>query len=233
MSNTTPAAIWIRAGLLALPLYGAVLTYTTRAPQPDPASDPEAWARFVSSPAYLTEHITSNVAGTALVILGTVALGAFLTGTRAPRLALAGMTLAVTGSVLFTVPAMLSTFTTPAIGAAYLSGTHDVLTVQFPAVLGPITALALLLTVAGNLLLAAAIWRSRDLPRWAGAIWAAGTLVFYALAAALGMATTGASLPTQPVGAALLAISGAGIAWAAYPHLRTGHRSPESAATGH
>jgi hypothetical protein len=46
-------------------------------------------------------------------------------------------------------------------------------------------------------------------------IWIVGTLIFYVLGAALGMATTGASLPTQPVGAALLAISGAWIAWAA------------------
>jgi hypothetical protein len=46
-------------------------------------------------------------------------------------------------------------------------------------------------------------------------IWAVATFIFYVLGAALGMATTGASLPTQPVGAALMAVSGAWIAWAA------------------
>jgi len=46
-------------------------------------------------------------------------------------------------------------------------------------------------------------------------IWALATFIFSALGAALGMATTGASLPTQPVGAALMAISGAWIAWSA------------------
>ncbi|HEX5383643.1 MAG TPA: hypothetical protein VFW54_03315, partial [Propionibacteriaceae bacterium] len=46
-------------------------------------------------------------------------------------------------------------------------------------------------------------------------VWGAATLIFYVLGAALGMATTGASLPTQPIGGALMAASGAWIAWAA------------------
>ena len=70
------------------------------------------------------------------------------------------------------------------------------------------------LAFIGNVLLGVAIWRSGRLPRWTGLVWIVGTLVFYVLGAALGMATTGASLPTQPVGAVLLAIAGAGIAWA-------------------
>ena len=42
----------------------------------------------------------------------------------------------------------------------------------------------------------------------------AATLVFYVLGAALGMATTGASLLTQPAGGVLMAVSAAGMAWA-------------------
>lgn len=215
MTTTSPATNWIHAGLLGLPVYGLLVGYATRTPQPDPVTDPAGWAHFVSSPTYLTEHLASSVLGTVLVILGTVALGAYLTGTRAARLALPGMVLALTGQILFTVSAALSTFATPAIGAAYLAGNQDVMAQQFPAALGPITALALLLAVVGNLLLTVAIWRSHALPRWAGATFAAGTVTFYLLGAALGMSTTGASLPTQPVGGALLAISTAGIAWAA------------------
>jgi zinc transporter ZupT len=70
--------------------------------------------------------------------------------------------------------------------------------------------------VIGNGLLSVAIWRSGSLPKWAGVIWGVATLIFYVLGAALGMATTGASLPTQPIGAALMAIAAAWIAWAAY-----------------
>jgi hypothetical protein len=211
----TPAAGWIRFGLFALPVYGLLTAYATLEPQPDQVRDPDGWARFVSSTSYLVGHIVGNVIGTALVIFGTFALGAFLATSRAPRLALWGMVLAVAGHILFTVPGAISTFATPAIGTAYLAGNRDVMALEFPPVMTAILALGLLLAVIGNTILGVAIWRSGTLPRWAGVIWIVGTLIFYVLGAALGMATTGASLPTQPVGAALLAISGAWIAWAA------------------
>ena len=220
MTTSSPATPWIRAGLLALPVYGVIVSYATRTPQPDPVSDPAGWATFVSTPRYLAEHLASGVLGTVLVILGTVALGAYLSSTRSARMALGGMVAAVTGQILFAVPATLSTFATPAIGAAYLNGHQDVMAQQFPAVLGPITALAMLLAVVGNLILAVAIWKTGVLPRWTGATFAAGTVTFYLLGAALGMSTTGASLPTQPIGGALLAIGAAGIAWTA---IHVGH----------
>jgi hypothetical protein len=211
----TPAANWIRVGLFALPAYGLLIAYSTWKPQPDQVSDPEGWARFVSGTSYLVGHVIGNVLGTALVILGTFALGAFLTASRAPRLALWGMVLSITGYVLFTVPGVISTFATPAIGAAYLAGNREVMRMEFSPILTVIIMLGLVLAVIGNGLLSVAIWRSGSLPRWAGVTWGAATLIFYVLGAALGMATTGASLPTQPIGGALMSVSGAWIAWAA------------------
>ena len=212
----TPTAGWIRVGLFALPAYGLLIAYSTLKPQPDQVADPEGWARFVSSTSYLVGHVLGNVLGTVLVVFGTFALGALLATSRAPRLGLWGMVLSITGYVLFTIPGVISTFATPPIGAAYLAGNHEVMSLEFSPILTAITLLALLLAVIGNGLLSVAIWRSGILPRWAGVIWAAATLVFYVLGFALGMATTGASLPTQPIGAALLAIAGAWIAWAGY-----------------
>jgi hypothetical protein len=211
----TPAAGWIRVGLFALPVYGLLIAYSTWKPQPDQASDPEGWARFVSSSSYLVEHLIGNVLGTVLVIFGTIALGALLAGSRAPRLALWGMVLSITSYVLFTVPGVISTFATPAIGAAYLAGNREVMALEFSPILTLIIVVALLLAVVGNGFLSVAIWRSGTLPRWAGVIWAAATLIFYVLGAALGMAATGASLPTQPIGGVLMAIGGTWIAWAA------------------
>ena len=213
MPNGSGSAAWIKTGLVALPIYGLVLGFTTRKPQPDQSVDPEGWARFVSSPSYLVEHIASSVLGAVLVILGTLALGAVLRHSRAPRLALSGTLLAITGQILFMVPGTISTFATPAIGAAYLSGNRDVMTIEFSSLLTVITGVALLLAVAGNIILGLAIWRSGVFARWAGLLWIIGTLVFYVLGAFLGMATTGASLPTQPVGAVLMAISSGWIAW--------------------
>ena len=173
-----PAVSWIRAGLFALPVYGLLLAYSTLKPQPDQVSDPEGWARFVSSTSYLVGHVIGNMFGTALVIFGTFALGAFLAASRSPRLGLWGMVLSITGYVLFTVPAVISTFATPAIGAAYLAGNREVMTLEFSPVLTVIVVLALLLTVIGNGLLSVAIWRSGSLPKWAGVIWGVATLIF-------------------------------------------------------
>ena len=212
-STTSASSAWMKTGLVALPIYGLILGFTTRKPQPDQSVDPEGWARFVSSPSYLMEHITSSVIGAVVVIFGTLALGAILTRSRAPRLALTGTILAAIGQTLFMVPGTISTFATPAIGAAYLSGNREVMTIEFSPVLTLITGLALLLTVAGNIILGLAIWRSGVLAKWAGLLWIIGTLIFYVLGAFLGMATTGASLPTQPVGALLMAISSAWMTW--------------------
>jgi len=225
----TPTAGWIRVGLFALPAYGLLIAYSTLKPQPDQVADPEGWARFVSSTSYLVGHVFGNVLGTALVVFGTFALGALLATSRAPRLGLWGMVLSITGYLLFTIPGVISTFATPPIGAAYLAGNREVMSLEFSPILTLITLLALLLAVIGNGLLSVAIWRSGILPRWAGVIWAAATLVFYVLGFALGMATTGASLPTQPIGAALLAIAGAGIAWAGYRLLGDPSRNADMA----
>ena len=213
MSITFPSTAWIRAGLVALPVYGLLVGYATLKPQPDPTNDPEAWAQFVSSRSYLLEHLASSVLGAVLAIFGTIALGALLANSRVGQSALWGTVLAVTGHILFLVPGTISTFATPVIGAAYLSGNGEVMALEFSPVLTAIFAIALLLAVVGSVILGLAIWRSGVLPRWAGLIWIAAALVFYAFGAFLGLATTGASLPTQPGGGLLMAVSSGWIAW--------------------
>ena len=213
MSTTSVPGAWTRVGLAALPLYGLILGFTTLKPQPDQVADPDGWARFVSSTSYLVEHIASSVVGPVLVIFGTLALGALVSQSRAPRLAVWGTVLAVAGQILFMVPGTISTFATPAIGAAYLSGNREVMALEFSPVLAAIIGVALLLAVSGNTILGLAIWRSGVLPKWAGVMWIAAAVIFYVLGAFLGMATTGASLPTQPVGALLMTVSSAWIAW--------------------
>ena len=89
--------------------------------------------------------VTSSATSSApLAIFGTFALGAFLATSRAPRLALWGMVLAVAGHILFTVPGAISTFATPAIGTAYLAGNRDVMQLAFSPVVTGILALGLL-----------------------------------------------------------------------------------------
>lgn len=66
----------------------------------------------------------------------------------------------------------------------------------------------------GNLLLGVAVWRSGTLPRWDGVLWAAAPVLMYPLGLVYAM-TIGAQStpPTVPVGALLLVIGGAWMAW--------------------
>ena len=207
---------WIRAGLLALPLYGLLTFATTFDAQPDQAKHPEAWARYVGSTSYLVSHLFAATGGTILAIFGVFALGAYLATSRSGRLGLAAMVTAAAGHALLMVPSVISTFATPAIAEAYLSGMEGVITrVEFHPAMMVVYMLGLVLAFVGNVLLGVAVWRSGTLPKWSGAIWAASIPTFYLLGALLGIVTTGGSLLTQPVGALLMAISGGWMALSA------------------
>lgn len=211
--ETENTSRWIRAGLWALPVAWLVTGWGALEPQPDQVKDPGAWARFVSSDSYQASHLLGATAGTILALFGIFALGCFLANSTSGRLALPAMVAAAAGTALLLVPAVISTFATPAIGGAYLKGNGDVMQLEFPASMTGAFLLGLLLALVGSVLLGIAVWRSRVLPRWAGALWVAGAVLFYALGVVLGLATTGSSLPTQSAGAVLLAAAGGWIAW--------------------
>jgi hypothetical protein len=213
--NTQDTVRWIRAGLWALPAAWLVTAWVTLEPQPDQEKDPAAWARFVSSDSYQVSHLLGATGGTILALFGIFALGCFLGKSRSGRLALSAMIIAAAGNALLLVPAVISTFATPAIGSAYLQGNEDVMQLEFPASMTGAFLLGLLLAFGGSVLLGFAVGRSRILPRWAGVLWVAGTILFYVLGVVLGVATTGSSLPTQSAGAVLLAAAGGWIAWRA------------------
>jgi hypothetical protein len=204
---------WIRTGLWVLPVAWLVTALSTLDPQPDQVKDPEAWARFVSSDSYQFSHLFGSTAGTILALFGLFALGCSMANSRTGRLALASMVIAVAGTALLLVPAVISTFAIPAIGKAYLGGNQDVMQQGFPGSMTAAFLLGLLLAFVGTVLLGIAVWRSHVLPRWAGALWAAGAVVFYVLGVVLGQATTGSSLPTQTAGALLMAVAGGWFAW--------------------
>lgn len=123
------------------------------------------------------------------------------------------MVIAAAGTAWLLVPAVISTFVTPAVGRAYLAGNQDVMQLEFPGSMSAAFMAGLVLAFVGTVLLGVAVWRSRVLPRWAGALWVTGAVVFYGLGVVLGQGTTGSSLPTQSAGAALLAVAAGGIAW--------------------
>jgi hypothetical protein len=207
---------WIGIGLLGLPLYGVMTFFSSLNPQPDPNTHYEAWARFVTTDFYLLKHLFASGLGLILVIFGTIALGAYLATSRTGRMGLVGMVITVFGTLLFLMVGGVSIFAVPKEGQAFLAGIEEY--AKLPTILAdtallPTFGVGMLLMLVGNVLLGVAVWRSGTLPKWAGALWVAGSALpmlgmFYALLPIGANATP----PTVPAGAVLLVIGGAWMA---------------------
>ena len=212
---------WIGIGLLGLPLYGVLTFFSSLNPQPDPNTHYEAWARYVTTDFYLLKDLFASGLGLILVIFGTIALGAYLITSRAGRMGLVGMVITVFGTLLFLMIGGLSIFAVPKEGQAFLAGIEEY--AKLPTILAdtallPTMGVGVLLMLVGNVLLGVAVWRSGTLPKWAGALWVAGSALpllgqIYIILP-IGANSTP---PTVPAGAVLLVISGA---WIAYSVLR-------------
>jgi hypothetical protein len=219
--GATNVTRWMGIGLLGLPIYGVLTFFSSLNPQPDPNTHYEAWARYVTTDFYLLKHLFASGLGLILVIFGTIALGAYLTTSRAGRMGLVGMVITVFGTLLFLMIGGLSIFAVPKEGQAFLAGIEEY--AKLPTILAdtallPTMGVGVLLMLVGNVLLGAAVWRSGTLPKWAGALWVAGSALpllgqIYIILP-IGANSTP---PTVPAGAVLLAIGGA---WMAYSVLR-------------
>jgi hypothetical protein len=213
MPNTTR---WIGVGLLGLPLYGALTFFSSLDPQPDPNTRYEAFSRFVTTNGYVLKHLFLSDLGVIFVIFGIFALGAYLTRSRAGRMGLWAMVVAVFGQALFLLIGGVSTFATPVEGQAYLAGIEEYRELP-PSLAGTVQTatlgMSVLLQFVGNVLLGVAVWRSEILPKWAGALWTAAPVLMYVFGLAYAMTIGAASTPpTVPAGAVLLTISGAWMA---------------------
>ena len=181
--------------------------WTTFTHQPDPTTEFEAYARYVSTTSYLLGHIFGSILGVTLAIFGAVALGAHLSGRRS---ALVAMVLSVFGNALLLTIFGMSTFATPAVGRAYLAGQQGVVELNQDILGLPLILIALaggLLYSTGTILFGTAVWRSATLPRWAGVLYAPTGLLISILGLMIGQA--------QTLGALLVIISGGWVFWGA------------------
>jgi uncharacterized membrane protein YgdD (TMEM256/DUF423 family) len=131
------------------------------------------------------------------------------------------MVVTVLGSALFLTIGGVTTFAAPEEGQAVLAGVEEferLPTIFANTLMMATFGVAVLLMLAGNVLLGVAVWRSGTLPKWAGALWIAGSALPL-LGQVYIMLPIGADStpPTVPMGAVLLAIGGA---WMAYRVLR-------------
>jgi hypothetical protein len=218
--STKSITRWIGIGLLGLPLYGVLTLWSSIEGQPDPNTQLEAWARFVTTDQYVLGHVLGSILGLVFAIFGVFALGAYLATSRAGRLALVAAVMTVLGSALFLPLQGVATFAAPEEGQAVLAGLEEF--VALPdifanTVMGLSGLLVIVLSFVGNILLGVAVWRSGVLPRWAGALWAGAHVLMY-LSLMYGQTIGPASTPpTVPFGAAVVAVSGA---WMAFGVLR-------------
>ena len=208
---------WIGTGLLGLPLYGVMTFFSSLDPQPDPNTHLEAWARFVTTDGYALKHLLLSDLGIVFAIFGTFALGVYLATSRAGRMGLWAMAIVVFGSSLFLIIGGVTTFAAPEEGQAVLAGVEEFESLPpiFANTLMMATfGVAVLLMLVGNVLLGVAVWRSGMLPKWAGALWVAGSALPL-LGQIYIMLPIGADStpPTVPMGAVLLAIGGAWMVW--------------------
>ncbi len=212
---------WMGVGLLGLPLYGVLTFFSSLDPQPDPNTHYDAWARYVTTDSYVLTHLFLSDLGLILAIFGTFALGAYLAGSLAGRMGLVAMAIAVFGSLLFLMVGGVSTFSSPEQGQMHLQGIEGYR--EMPAILAQSAMMAtfaasFLLMLVGNVLLGVAVWRSGTLPRWAGALWIAGSVLpILGMLYALLPIGADATPATVPAGMVLLAIGGA---WMALSVLR-------------
>src|SRR3712207_2899412 len=122
---STNTANWTRAGLVGLPVAGALTLWSSLDPQPDPNVRYEAWSRFVVADHYVLTHVFGSILGLILAIFGAFALGAYLASSRAGRMGMAAMVMTVFGSALFLPGMGVSAFAAPVEGQAHLAGIEE------------------------------------------------------------------------------------------------------------
>jgi hypothetical protein len=208
--SATNTANWIRAGLLALPVYGLLTFWATFTHEPDRQNQVEAYARYISTSTYLAQHLLGSILGTILAIFGLIALAAYLANGRTGRLALLAMVLSVVGNCLILTIFGFSTIISPVIGRLYLEGRPGAMEVNEAIFTSPafvfLVIPGLLFFLVGTILFGVAIWRSGTLPSWAGALFAPTGLL---MAAGLQIGWS------QTLGSALVVAAGGWIAWTA------------------
>lgn len=179
--GTTTAAL-IRAGILALPLSGALkllgnLGTFDSVGYGIPAA---AEAATASGAGYLAGELVGSVGPVLLTPFWAFALFAYLLPCAGRRALIAGLVCSLLGAGIILPALGVVTYAIPALAQAYLAGQPETMVIANSFFTWPRGAMfypALLLPV-GLLLFTVAIWRSRALPRPAGVLFAlAGMLV--------------------------------------------------------
>lgn len=197
---------WAAFGLWLLPVHAALLALSTITQQPDPSTDFEDYARYITTDVFLVSHLGASIGGAALGCVGALSALAFLVRTRTATLAALGTTLFVVANVLLTAIFSAAAFTQPAIGRAFLDGDESMRAFDEDVYGTPLLVTAmigLLLFATAGILLGRAIARQESL-RWPGIVYAVALPTFAILGFLIGI--------LQPIAGAAAAVAGVVIA---------------------
>ena len=200
-----------RRALWSLPVWSLLLFLSTLTHQPDPATEFEAYARYITTDRFLVSHIVASIVGAGVGMIGFMALflSLSLVSGRVGRLPLVALVAAVFGNSLVTSVFGVAAFAQPAIGEAYLAGeTAQAVAFDEDVYSTPLFATAgvgLVLFAAGITAFGIAVQRAHRYPPFAGIVFAIGGLLF----AIVGFLFVDI---LQPVGALLMALSTAAMA---------------------
>ena len=199
----------LRRGAWLLPMAGALLLWATFEHQPDPSTEFGDWARFVTTDAFLAQHLAGSILGQVLWLIGVAALaGVILAAGRRTRTAISGFVLTTLGAAGLLAGFGAAAFAQPAIGHlqnAGVPGAHalydDVYGVPTFAVLLGGTALFSL----GSIVLARAAGAIAGTPMWARLAFGASGPLIGVLGVMFG--------PFQTAGSVAAVVGGASLAW--------------------
>ena len=164
-----------RFGLLALPLAGllALIGLYSTLQLGSGGILASGDNRAIVSGGYFLSVFLGNILALAVLILGVVALYAYLANGGQSALALGAMVSSVFGIALTLSTVGVSAYAVPALSRSFLEGKTQsirIIDYVFAGPLGTVSTLAFLLYSAGFVLFGVAVWRSGALPGWAGVL---------------------------------------------------------------
>jgi hypothetical protein len=176
--------------------------------QPDPQTDFDSFAVYVTTTQFLLSHLFNSIGGAAIGSIGVIGLMLHLQNSRSAGKAITGMVTTVTGNTLTASVFGAAAFAQTAMGHAHLAGQQNMLDLYnlvYSAPLFLTVLVGLLLFIIGGIFTGMAISGSGYFPRWAGWV--------YALAV-VGFVLSNFIIPVgQSVASALLSVSTFVVAW--------------------
>src|SRR5687768_9192110 len=89
-----------RLALWSLPVWSLLLFLATLTHQPDPATEFEAYARYITTDRFLVSHVAASIVGAGFGTIGFVGLFIRLIATGVRRLSILALLAAVFGNTL-------------------------------------------------------------------------------------------------------------------------------------